>query len=61
MDSLQGVLIHPPEMCEALFIIDARTLFRVFRTGSSKHPFSPIIIFNITPIGLVWKKKVTYT
>ncbi len=60
MDSLQGAFIHPPEPCEGRFITNVRTLFDVFRTGSSKHPFSPIVrlggartIFNITPIGFV--------
>ncbi len=30
MDSLQEAFIHPPEPCEACFIIDAHTLFDVF-------------------------------
>ncbi len=67
MDSLQGAFIHPPEPCEGRFVTDACTLFHVFRTGSSKHPCIPIerlggarTIFYITPIGFVWKKKVTY-
>ncbi len=42
MDSLQGAFMHPPEPCEARFIVDARTLFHVFRTGSRKHLFSPM-------------------
>ncbi len=68
MDSLQGAFIHPPEPCEGRFITDACTLFHVFWTESSKHPFSPMerlggarTIINLTLIGFVWKKKVTYT
>ncbi len=68
MDSLQGAFIHPPESCEGRFTTDACTLFHVFRTESSKHPFSPMerfggarTIINLTLIGFVWKKKVTYT
>ncbi len=30
MDSLQEAFIHPPELCVACFIIDARALFDVF-------------------------------
>ncbi len=37
-----GGLYSPPEPCEGRFIMDAHTLFDVFRTGSSKHPFSPM-------------------
>ncbi len=55
-----GGLYSPPEQW------DARTLFHVFWTGSSKHPFSPMerlggarTIFYITLIEFVWKKKVT--
>ncbi len=43
IDSLQRAFFHPPEMCETRFIMDARTLFNVFRTGSSKHLFTSII------------------
>ncbi len=69
MDSLQEAFIHPPppEPCDD-FIKDARTLFHVFWTVDKKHPINPIVrlggartIFNITPIGFVWKKKVIYT
>ncbi len=42
MELLQGAFIHPLEPCEGRFIKDAHTLFHVFRTGSSKHPFSPM-------------------
>ncbi len=42
MDSLQGAFIHLPEPCEGCFITDARPLFHVFQTGSSKHLFSPM-------------------
>ncbi len=58
MDSLQEAFFHPPEPCEARFIIDARALFDYFWTVEQKHP---PIIFNITQIGFVWKKKVIYT
>ncbi len=30
MDSLQEAFIHPPELCEARFIMDAHLLFDVF-------------------------------
>ncbi len=67
MDSLQEAFIHPPEPCEARFIMDAHTLFHVFWTVDKKHPLTPIVrlggartIFNITPIGILWKKKVIY-
>ncbi len=68
MDSLQETFIHPPEPCEARFITDARGLFDYFWTIEQKHPPTAIlklgrarIIFNISPIGFVWKKKVIYT
>ncbi len=68
MDSLQEAFIHPPELCEARFIMDARALFDVFWTVEQKHLPTAMItlgiartIFNITPIGFVWKKKVIYT
>ncbi len=68
MESLQEAFIHAPEPCEARFIMDARALFNVFWTFEEKHPPTAIItlgrartIFNITPIGFVWKKKVIYT
>ncbi len=58
MDSLQEAFIHPPEPCEARFIMDARTLFDVFWTVEQKHPPTAMItlgiartIFYITPIG----------
>ncbi len=38
MDSLQEAFIHPPEPCEACFIMDARALFDVFWTVEQKHP-----------------------
>ncbi len=60
--------IHPPEPCEACFIMDVRALFNVFWTVEQKHPPTAMIelrsartIFNITPTGFVWKKKVLYT
>ncbi len=61
MDSLQEAFIHNfIQLCEAWFITDARTLFDVFRTVYSKHPFIPIVrlggartIFYITQIGFV--------
>ncbi len=66
MDSLQEAFIHAPELCETRFIMDACTLFHVFWTVENK--LTPIVrlggartIFNITPIGFVWKKKVVYT
>ncbi len=67
MDSLQEAFIHPPELCETRFIMDARTLFHVFFwTVDNKLPLTPLKVlagtgqcFNITLIGFVWKKKVT--
>ncbi len=57
--------IHPPEPCEARFIMDARALFNVFWTVKEKHPPTKMIelrsaktIFNITLIGFVWEKKM---
>ncbi len=68
MDSLQEAFIHAPELCDACFITDARALFNVFWTVEQKHPPTAMIelrsartIFNITPTGFVWKKKVIYT
>ncbi len=68
MDSLQEAFIHPPEPCEACFIMDACTLFDLFWTVEQKHPPTAMItlaiartIFLHNPIGFVWKKKVTYT
>ncbi len=68
MDSLQEAFIHALEPCEAYFIMDAHALFDVFWTVEQKHPPTAMItlgiartIFNITPIGFVWKKKVMYT
>ncbi len=70
MDSLQEAFIHPLEQCEACFIMDVHALFYFFWTveKKKKHPLTPIqtlgrarIIFNITPIGFIWKKKVIYT
>ncbi len=68
MDSLQEAFIHPPEPREARFIIDTRALFEVFWTVEQKHPPTAMImlgiartIFNVTPIGFVWKKKDIYT
>ncbi len=43
MDSLQEAFIHPPELCEARFITDARTLFDYFWTVEQKHPPIPIL------------------
>ncbi len=55
-----GGLIHPPELCEARFITDARTLFDVFWTVEQKHPPTAMIEirraranFNATTIGFV--------
>ncbi len=67
MDSLQEAFIHLPEPCEAHFITDARTLFHVFWTVDKKHLLTPLKglegpgQFLMSPIGFVWKKKVTYT
>ncbi len=62
MDSLQEAFIHPPEPCEARFITDERSLLL---TKTPAYPIERLggarTIFNITPIGFVWKKKVTYT
>ncbi len=41
MDLLQEAFIHTPELCEARFIMDARTLFHVFWTVDNKAPASP--------------------
>ncbi len=61
-------LFTPPEPCKAHFIMDARALINMFWTVEQKHPPTAMIelrsvrtIFNITPIGFVWKKKVIYT
>ncbi len=68
MDSLQEAFIHPPKTCEACFIMDVCALFDVLWTVQQKHPPTAMMmlgmartIFNITPIGFVWKKKVIYT
>ncbi len=68
MDLLQEAFIHVPEPCEACFILDACALFDILWTVEKKHPPTAMItlgrngtIFNITPIGFVWKKKVLYT
>ncbi len=37
MDSLQEAFIHPPEPCEACFIMDERALFDVLWTVQQKH------------------------
>ncbi len=57
MDLLQEPFIHPPELCEACFIMDARTLFYVFWTVEQKHQPAAMItlgiartFFNITTI-----------
>ncbi len=36
MDSLQEAFIHPPEPCDAHFIMDVCTLFDVFWTVEQK-------------------------
>ncbi len=63
-----GGLYSPPVPCEVCFIMDAHALFDYFWTVEQKHPPTPIItlgrarnIFNVPPIGFVWKKKVIYT
>ncbi len=68
MDSQRETFIHPPEPCEGRFITDAHTLFHIFWTVDNKHLLIPTerlggarTIFNITLIGFVWKKNVTYT
>ncbi len=68
MDSLQEAFIHPPEPCEAHFIMDVHALFDVFWTVEQKHPPTAMItlgrartIFNVTPIGFIRKKKDIYT
>ncbi len=43
MDLLQEVFIHPPEPCEARFIMNARALFKVFWTVEQKHPPTAVI------------------
>ncbi len=60
IDSLQEAFNHPPEPCEACFIMDVHTLFHVFWTVDKKHPLTPIArlggtrtIFNIAPFGFV--------
>ncbi len=37
MDSLQEAFIHPPEPCEARFIMDGCALFDYFWTVEQKH------------------------
>ncbi len=68
MDLLQEAFIHPLELCEAHFTRDVHVLFDYFWTVEQKHLPTHIIklgrartFFNITPIGLVWKKKVMET
>ncbi len=60
LDSLQEAIIHPPEPCEACFIMDVRALFDVFWTVEQKHPPTAMItlgiartMFYITLIGFV--------
>ncbi len=43
MDSLQEAFIHPPEPCEARFIMDAHALFDYFWTVEQKHPPTAIL------------------
>ncbi len=66
MDSLHEAFIHPLEPREVCFIMDACTLFGL--DCWKKHPLTTMItlglartIFNITLIGLIWKKNVIYT
>ncbi len=47
MDSLQEAFIHPPEPCEARFIMDACTLFDLFWTVEQKHPPTAMITLAI--------------
>ncbi len=47
MDSLQGGIIHPLELCEARFIMDARALFNVFWTVEHKHPPTAMITHGL--------------
>ncbi len=65
MDSLQEAFIHPPEPCEARFIMDGCALFDYFWAVEQKHAIIKLgrarTIFNLTQIGFVWKKKVIYT
>ncbi len=67
MDSLQEAFIHSLEPCEGRFITDVHTLFHVFWTEQQTPAYTIVrlggarTIFNITPIGFVWKKKVIYT
>ncbi len=60
MESLQEAFIHPPEPCEARFIMDACALFDVLWTVEQKNPPTAMIelrsartVFNITPIGFI--------
>ncbi len=48
MDSLQEAFIHPPEPCEARFIMDERALFDVLWTVQQKHPLTAMITLGIT-------------
>ncbi len=41
-DLLQEDFIHPPESCEAWFVMDASTLFHVFWTVDKKHLLTPL-------------------
>ncbi len=53
MDSLQEAIIHPPELCEAHFIIDVHGLFYVFWTVEQKHPPTAMITSQITYVTMV--------
>ncbi len=53
MDSLQEAIIHPPELCEAHFIIDVHGLFDVFWTVEQKHPPTAMITSQITYVTMV--------
>ncbi len=50
MDSLQEAFIHPPEPCEACFIMDAHTLYCVFWTVEQKQP--PTAMIELSSIEL---------
>ncbi len=43
MDLLQEAFIHSPELCEARFIMDSRTLFNVLWTVVQKHPLTAML------------------
>uniref|UniRef100_A0A9J7ZFG7 Large ribosomal subunit protein uL23 n=1 Tax=Cyprinus carpio carpio TaxID=630221 RepID=A0A9J7ZFG7_CYPCA len=68
MDSLQEAFIHPPEPCEARFIMDAHALFDDLWTIQLQHLLAAMTelgiartIFYLTLTGFVLKKKVIYT